>query len=812
MANKNVSEIKVVSANVNGFNNLKKRETIMTHLTSEFPDLIFLSDTRLDASSELLFRNEVDYHCYFNSLNSFSRGVCILVKKSFPLNIIGVEKSNDGNLICVKCDYDKKEIALISIYGPNSDSPSFFTNTFDIICNSNMAHTIIGGDYNVTLNHQLDNEGYLHVQNPNARLRLNNLIDNNDFFDPFRKLYGEKLEYTWYKWQSHNRQGSRRQHARLDYFLCSDSLSPYIKEIKKMPAVNSDHCPVVLSIDFDNFSKGKGLWKFDSKLLNEREFVDSTRKCIADTCAKYVIFPEYANFFQECTNDQLDLFRGKSPEELQSLNYNIDYNLLLEMLLNDIRNNTISYTIAKKRNDAKNEKDLLKDIVKLQLKSLEEETPDNLAALKEKEDLYLEIVTRKADRNIFFRSAKMKIQGEKPTSFFCKLEKCLATKKYVSNLIVEKNGAENEIRSQKDIEKELCNFYKNLYKCKDDKIEIENISDFLGNDASCNKLDQQAAESLEKEISSDELLAVLKKTNSSSAPGSTGFNYAFYKFFWRNLGGFITNAAKFSFESGNLPKSQRYGIITLLPKGKKDQRYLKNWRPLTMLNCIYKLISGTIANRINEKLHLIIHNEQSGFVRGRFIGEAIRSTYDTLEWAKKNKKKGLILLIDFFKAFDCINFKFIIKTLRYFGFKENIIKWISIILKDFSASVNHAGNISMIFDILSGCRQGDPLSPVIFIMAIEILCIKLRQDKKLKGFSIENLEMMLSLYADDCTIYLEYDGDNLRHCLKIMKDFLVVILTVKVNKYILLFAGDLVQDLPLDGSAGTFGSGTVHTL
>ena len=538
-----------------------------------------------------------------------------------------------------------------------------------------------------------------------------------------------------------------------------------------MPAVNSDHCPVVLSIDFDNFSKGKGLWKFDSKLLNEREFVDSTRKCIADTCAKYVIFPEYANFFQECTNDQLDLFRGKSPEELQSLNYNIDYNLLLEMLLNDIRNNTISYTIAKKRNDAKNEKDLLKDIVKLQLKSLEEETPDNLAALKEKEDLYLEIVTRKADRNIFFRSAKMKIQGEKPTSFFCKLEKCLATKKYVSNLIVEKNGAENEIRSQKDIEKELCNFYKNLYKCKDDKIEIENISDFLGNDASCNKLDQQAAESLEKEISSDELLAVLKKTNSSSAPGSTGFNYAFYKFFWRNLGGFITNAAKFSFESGNLPKSQRYGIITLLPKGKKDQRYLKNWRPLTMLNCIYKLISGTIANRINEKLHLIIHNEQSGFVRGRFIGEAIRSTYDTLEWAKKNKKKGLILLIDFFKAFDCINFKFIIKTLRYFGFKENIIKWISIILKDFSASVNHAGNISMIFDILSGCRQGDPLSPVIFIMAIEILCIKLRQDKKLKGFSIENLEMMLSLYADDCTIYLEYDGDNLRHCLKIMKDF-----------------------------------------
>ena len=276
---------------------------------------------------------------------------------------------------------------------------------------------------------------------------------------------------------------------------------------------------------------------------------------------------------------------------------------------------------------------------------------------------------------------------------------------------------------------------------------------------------------MESEISHSELLAVLKKSNSSSAPGSTGFSFSFYKFFWADLGTFITNCANFSFENNMLPKSQRYGIIKLLPKGSKDQKYLKNWRPLTMLNCIYKLISGVIANRINEKLHLIIENDQCGFVRGRFIGEAIRSTFDTLEWAKRHTKKGLVLLIDFFKAFDSVNFKYIQKTFKFFGFKNNIIKWIGILLNNFSASINHAGNLSEMFDILTGCKQGDPVSPLIFILAIEILCIRLRTDQKLKGYKIDTLEIFLSLYADDCSIFLEHSAENLRYCVKIMDDF-----------------------------------------
>ena len=305
-------------------------------------------------------------------------------------------------------------------------------------------------------------------------------------------------------------------------------------------------------------------------------------------------------------------------------------------------------------------------------------------------------------------------------------------------------------------------------------IDSQEIEEFLNEDSHCKKLNDAEADGIEGKISELELGLILKKGKNGSAPGSSGFNYSFYKFFWRDLKTFITRCANYSYETGSLPTSQRYGLISVIPKGKKDQELLSNWRPLTLLNCVYKIISGAIANRINSILPKIIDQDQSGFVRGRFIGDSIRTTFDVMEWAKKNNKVGLLLLIDFTKAFDSISFSFIEKTLTFFGFKENIRRWVTILLKNFTASTVHAGNISLAFKILRGCRQGDPSAPPLFILAIEILCIKLRNSATTKGYKIEDLEFLLSLYADDCTIFLEFDEENLRNCVKILEDFYLI--------------------------------------
>ena len=129
----------------------------------------------------------------------------------------------------------------------------------------------------------------------------------------------------------------------------------------------------------------------------------------------------------------------------------------------------------------------------------------------------------------------------------------------------------------------------------------------------------------------DELTMYLKKTKNNVAPGSSGFSNEFYKFFWKDLKHFVIKSLNYSYEIGMLSVTQRLGIITLIPKGEKDKAYLKNWRPLTLLNALYKLASGCIAERIKPHLDTIIHPDQKGFVPGRCIGEAVGTTYDIIQ-------------------------------------------------------------------------------------------------------------------------------------------------------------------------------------
>ena len=159
-------------------------------------------------------------------------------------------------------------------------------------------------------------------------------------------------------------------------------------------------------------------------------------------------------------------------------------------------------------------------------------------------------------------------------------------------------------------------------------------------------------------------------------------------------------------DENKLNETQLGGIITCIPKGDKCRNELKNWRPITLLNSTYKFYSAILADRIKLTLNKLIHSDQKGFITGRFIGENIRQTYDMINYCKENKLKGLIVLIDFEKAFDSIDWEFISKTLKIFNFGPNIIKWInSIQLNSYSYIVQN-GHISEKVLLHRGCRQG----------------------------------------------------------------------------------------------------------
>ena len=148
------------------------------------------------------------------------------------------------------------------------------------------------------------------------------------------------------------------------------------------------------------------------------------------------------------------------------------------------------------------------------------------------------------------------------------------------------------------------------------------------------------------------------------SPGLDGITVEFFKFFWIDIGIFVLRSLNCGYAKESLSVTQTQGIITCLPKPNKCRYYLKNWRPISLLNVVYKLASAVIANRIKTVLDKIVCEEQKGFISGRFIGKNIRIIYDILFEAKNQNFPGLILSTDFKKAFDTVSWSFIERVLK----------------------------------------------------------------------------------------------------------------------------------------------------
>ena len=357
--------------------------------------------------------------------------------------------------------------------------------------------------------------------------------------------------------------------------------------------------------------------------------------------ATYAV-PTYNNDFIQSDNGNL-------------LEITISSTLFLETLLCQLRGQIIKFSKNLKKEEKSEENSLISNIKILQEEiDSDNEDQQKLNSLRE-QSLKLENLREKKTKGAIVRSRANLIDNwEKPSKYFLNLEKRNFTNKNIPSLTTANNDI---ITDSAKILKMQMNFYQDLFSSKDTIPTIgTKFSHYLKNIPT---ISDETREGLDRPYTMSELESAIRSSKLNKAPGPDGFSNEFLKYFSEELKCWIFRYFSEGIENDTLSKLALEGVITCIPKQGKLRNDLKNWRPLTLLNSIYKFFSTMVSNRLKAVLPSIINEDQTGFISGRFIGENTRMIYDTIDYCENEQQKGLLMILDFSKAFDTIEWNFI---------------------------------------------------------------------------------------------------------------------------------------------------------
>ena len=208
----------------------------------------------------------------------------------------------------------------------------------------------------------------------------------------------------------------------------------------------------------------------------------------------------------------------------------------------------------------------------------------------------------------------------------------------------------------------------------------------------------------------------------------------------------------------------------VIEKKGKDKRYLKNWRPVSLINVDAKMASKAIAMRIKKVIAKLVHCDQTAYVNNQYIDESNRLISEILEYISENEIEAILFSADFENIFDFIEHPFLFAVLKSFGFGAGFLQWMRTFFNNAESCVMNNGNATGYFLLKRGTRQGDPLSAYLFIFVLEILLIQIRNNKDINGLVIYNWDIKLSACADDSNFFV-INTKSLRLIFNIFESF-----------------------------------------
>ena len=742
-------------------------------------DIILLSDIRMcnknlvSASSDCskIFRtNPYCSYSFFSHSSRSKRGVGILIKNNLLFTEEARETDPDDNFLLIRGSIKGNTLIIGSVYGPNSFNPDFFLALENAIRNLGNWPVVLGGDWNCTVSNDpvINNIDCLNMNDlPNIRHTnlLRQMSSDLNLTDPFRLFYPARKDFTFCP-----RNPMQTNRSRIDFFMISTPLFGSISSCEIALALQNslfDHKAIFLNIN-EKKIPGTCNPSISREIVNDSE-LEIVVKLAASECY-FIHTPDNVLGLEEKNLRLLNIgrcktaFRSLGPDpkylpidsldadllqqrddainniriSLEQINFNdlenmprsCDGDIFMEILLMAVKNDTISYqTFIKKEKD--------KALTELRKALANEKNGDNpnldtIVRLESRLNLYVDSeMSREIEKYSLFEHVNM----EKMTPHFLKLAKCTKP----DNLLVDIKNDRGEDFESETVQREfIVGYYEKLYRLPENQKNnlAGSIEAFLGPDLLASpliesmKISQNVSATLESDFSLPELDRAINDTKTRTAAGPDGIGNNFIKKFWWLFRDPLLKYLNCCITKGTLTDSFLTASIKLIPK-KGDCSKIKNWRPISLLNCIYKIISKAVNNRLKLIVDTITSRAQKGFTQSRYIQEVLINVIHNISHCDHNNVPAFVLSLDQRKAFDSVRHDFMMEVYKFWGIGNNFSNVLKLITTGRNATIKFDnGSLSRKINLETGAPQGNSPSPLQYNFCEQIAILKLELDPR----------------------------------------------------------------------------------
>uniref|UniRef100_A0AAX7TNI0 Reverse transcriptase domain-containing protein n=1 Tax=Astatotilapia calliptera TaxID=8154 RepID=A0AAX7TNI0_ASTCA len=671
-----INGLRIVSWNVRGVGNATKVNKVMAHLQQLKGDVFFLQETHLcNREVRRLKRNWIG-NIYHSKFNAKARGTAILIRNNILFEQHKVIADPDGRFTFVSGNLQGSLVILASVYGPNWDDDSFIAKLFSSLPNLENYHLIIGGDFNLVQDTLLD-------RSSTKACSLNKSAKTLEFFktqlgivDPWRHANPTTKAFSFF---SH----PHRTYTRIDFFLVDIRFLCKISHCQYHAIAISDHSPVSFDVVLATPSRPIKHWRFNSSLLIRDDYTHFLR-------SQFSLFLEL--------NDSTEVSRG----------------VLWETSKAYMRGQLIGFVSNLKKKELTYTSSLLNKIKDL----------DGRYASNPDPNLYTERVKVQASLNLTTTATAM-VQliktkqrffesGDKAGKLLAYQARAEATSKLIPKV---KSAAGDIISDPEGINEVFVSFYSNLYTSSSPPLSEETLQNIQ-----FPRIDRDLTKGLGGPITVVEVQDAIKSLNTGKSPGPDGYSAEYYKVNSDLMAPLLKDMYNEAFSKCQLPKTLSEATICLILKKDKDPLLCSSYRPISLLNIDFKILSKILALRLQRALSQIIAFDQTGFMAGRHSYDNSRRLLNIIH-TSCNSIPEVVASLDAEKAFDRVEWSFLYEVMDRFGLGADFILWVKLLYSSPSACIRTNNNLSLPFPLERGTRQGCPLSPLLFAIAIEPLAI-----------------------------------------------------------------------------------------